>query len=186
MDQSTSTVLMVRPASFGYNAETAASNFFQQTEPWNIQQKAVDEFDSMVSSLREHGIEVIVIQDTADPLKPDAVFPNNWFRCDGKELTLFPMLAENRRTDRRKDIIEELISRNNLSIRDLTSHEEEFKFLEGTGSIVCDHVNMVMYACISPRTNKALFIDYAESCGYEPVWFHAKDNDGSCYCYYFY
>ena len=172
---------MVRPASFGFNRETADSNAFQQKSSESISvEKALFEFDGFVETLSQKGIEVIVVEDTAQPEKPDAIFPNNWFSCHpyGK-LILYPMMAPNRRAERRPEIIQEIQRSFDVKeIIDLSSHEDEGRFLEGTGSIVFDHLNRLAYACLSPRTDKELFRQVCALLGYQPVPFHALDQNG--------
>jgi len=176
-----SNILMVRPASFGFNEQTAANNSFQQNAALeNIQQKVPEEFDGMVADIRSAGIEVIVIEDTIDAIKPDAIFPNNWFCTlpDGT-LSIFPMYAKNRRCERRTDIIDKLkIVFEVSNIIDLTHHEEQNVFLEGTGSMVMDHEYKIIYACISERTHVKLLHDFAAKAGYSVVAFTAKDKNG--------
>ena len=177
-------VLMIRPAAFGMNDETAASNAFQKRSDENaldIQQKAVAEFDAFVQKLKQANIEVVVVQDTAEPVKPDAIFPNNWISMqpDGT-LVLYPMLAQIRSRERRSDIPELLQSLGYLQSKkiDLTGHEQEKCYLEGTGSIVFDHVHKLAYACASPRTNVALLEELCTALGYTPVSFEASDPSG--------
>lgn len=181
LPQSTNAVLMVRPASFGYNTETAQSNAFQNC-PLEasslIQKKALAEFDDMVKLLENEGIDVLVIQDSKTPAKPDAIFPNNWLSTlhDGS-ISLFPMLAVNRRTERRDDIIETLARKFDLQhIHDYSQPEQLDTYLEGTGSIVFDHRNRKAYACRSPRTDPELFEHYCNSIKYQAVIFDAVDE----------
>lgn len=181
----TSTILMVRPASFGFNEETAANNSFQQKASFeNVQQKVLQEFDTMVEDIRSVGIEVIVIEDTRKPEKPDAIFPNNWFctLADGS-LNIFPMYAKNRRLERRTNIIDELKQSYEVAqIIDYSKHEDENIFLEGTGSMVMDHEHKIIYACISERTHSQLLNHFAKEVGYTVVSFFAKDkNDLAIY-----
>lgn len=175
--------MMVRPASFGFNPETAASNAFQQNQPFTAiesSEKAQKEFDYMVDLLRSHEIEVLVVDDTATPIKPDAIFPNNWisFHHDGT-VVLYPMLAENRRLERRQDIVE-VVAKNHRMARliDLSVHEHRGLFLEGTGSIVFDYMNKIAYASRSPRTHDALLIQLCSDLGFQPVIFNASDEGG--------
>lgn len=183
MKQAASTILMIRPASFGFNTETAASNMFQGSVPMSehqVQVKAVEEFDRFVTTLREHHIDVLVIEDTPYPVKPDAVFPNNWFCTlpDGTIAT-FPMQAANRRIEVRSDLVQTLKDQFVVTnTEDWTSYDAEGLFLEGTGSMIIDHENKVIYACISPRTNKALLDQFAKTHGYTAVSFHATDEHG--------
>lgn len=181
--QTTDTILMIRPVSFGFNAETAESNAFQQQlalSQAEIQEKVLAEFDAFVSKLREKGVNVEVIEDTVSPPKPDAVFPNNWvsFHPDGT-VYLYPMCTPNRRAERRTDIIESLKSRYQIqTVKDLSPAETENRILEGTGSMVFDHLNQKVYACLSPRTEKSLLVEYAGMIGYEPVIFTSLDGNG--------
>ncbi|RTQ48865.1 amidinotransferase [Hymenobacter gummosus] len=178
------TVLLVRPARFGYNAETAPSNHFQQPlaglDAASVQQRAFAEFDGVVARLRGRGVRVLVFDDTAEPAKPDAVFPNNWLtlHADGRAV-LYPMCAPNRRAERRPDILAALAREFSLrEISDLSGHEAEDRFLEGTGSIIFDHTHHVAYAALSPRTDAALFAEVAAQLGYRPVAFRAHDTQG--------
>jgi hypothetical protein len=181
--QTTDSLLMIRPANCGFNPQTAASNSFQkQIEKLSaaeIQAQAAAEFDNLVELLRRHDINIIVVEDTPAPAKPDAVFPNNWvsFHHDGT-VFLYPMLSEKRNTERRADIIENL--KQHFQIReviDLSNGENQI--LEGTGSMVCDHRNKIIYACLSPRTNKKLLEKFASMIGYEPVSFVCSDATGT-------
>jgi hypothetical protein len=178
-------ILMVKPANFGFNPQTAASNFYQQKDERNssvIRNLARNEFDAFVVLLRDQGVNVIVIEDTADPIKTDAVFPNNWFstHADGK-LLLYPMYSPNRRLERRKDLIEELMRLNFKvgEIVDLSFFEKDDQFLEGTGSMVMDHTAKVIYAGYSERTHR-LPLDYVgKLLGYEVIGFKAvQEIDG--------
>lgn len=178
------TVLLVRPASFGYNAETALTNHFQQP-PTGLdapaaQQRALAEFDAAVATLRAAGVRVLVFEDTAAPAKPDAVFPNNWLTLhpDGRAI-LYPMCAPSRRPERRPDILAALREQYQLTdVIDLSGHEVEGRFLEGTGSIIFDHPHRLAYAALSPRTDAALLADVCAHLGYRPVPFHAVDAQG--------
>jgi hypothetical protein len=176
-----STILMVRPATFGYNEQTAINNLFQQKASFeNLQQKVLEEFDGMVALIRSAGIEVIVINDTPEPIKPDAVFPNNWFCAmpDGS-VSIFPMHAQNRRIERRADIIEHLQSEFQLQrFHDFTETEAQNIFLEGTGSMVMDHEHKIIYACLSDRTHLSLLDSFADKFGYTHVTFKATDKSG--------
>lgn len=183
MKQVASTILMIRPASFGFNAETAASNVFQGSVPMSehqVQVKAVEEFDRFVNTLREHNINVVVIEDTPYPVKPDAVFPNNWF-CTLQDGTIatFPMQAANRRIEVRSDLIQTLKDEFVVTnTEDWTSYDAENLFLEGTGSMIIDHENKIIYACLSPRTNKTLLDQFAKAHGYTVASFYATDEQG--------
>jgi len=178
--QSTNHILMIRPANFAGNEQTAASNHFQQVTGTgdHIHQQALREFDQLKNSLFAAGITVNVIDDTPQPIKPDAVFPNNWisFHADGA-VVLYPMMAPNRRIERRVDILERLSERgyhiNNLI--DLSLHEAANQFLEGTGSLVLDRVHRMAYACLSPRTDVEVLGEFAQRLDYELVVFNAVD-----------
>jgi hypothetical protein len=175
---------MVRPARFGYNSETAVTNTFQQAtgaSPETVQQLALEEFDAMADLLRAEGVKVIVIDDTAEPHTPDSIFPNNWISMhESGHIILYPMLAPNRRRERRIDIIEKLKENYTChNIYDLSSFENEEKYLEGTGSIVLDHRNRAAYASRSPRTNEELFRELCIRIGYKPLLFSALDRAGS-------
>jgi len=183
--QLASTVLMIRPARFESNPLTAASNRFQgktQATPDEQQDLAQSEFSGLVDALRDNGIEVIVVDDTAEPHTPDSIFPNNWisFHADGR-VVLYPMEAENRRTERRMDIIEKLDADLGYSVReivDLSHHEQNEHYLEGTGSMVLDRANHVAYACLSSRTQLDALGEFAQRMGYEVITFDAVDRDG--------
>lgn len=183
--QLASRVLMIRPARFESNPLTAASNRFQgksTASPDEQQEAALREFDGLVAALRDTGIEVVVVEDTPEPHTPDSIFPNNWIsmHADGR-VVLYPMEAENRRTERRSDIIEHLHDAIGLQVTevvDLTAHEEAGHYLEGTGSMVLDRANRVAYACLSSRTHLDALGDFAQRMGYEVVAFDAVDSDG--------
>ena len=184
--QISSTILMVRPANFGFNPETAENNFYQQADARpssEINALAQKEFDGFVALLRDQGVRVIVEEDTATPVKTDAVFPNNWFSThpDGK-LILYPMYSPNRRLERRKDLIENLIKSGFQvnEIIDLSFFEEDGQYLEGTGSMVMDHQSKTIFACYSERTHK-IPLDYLRKLlGYKVVGFHAvQENQGA-------
>lgn len=181
--QCTNTVFMVRPSAFGYNKETAISNTFQvhlQEKEKTIQQKVWAEFDAFVSSLTTKGIQVHVFNDTAIPPKPDAIFPNNWISLHANgTMILYPMLAPNRRHERKDDIIAFLKENYEVNKQlDLTLHEKDNRFLEGTGSIVFDHKHRIAYAALSPRTDKELFLSVCDYLKYKPICFHAFDKNG--------
>ncbi|HWB24210.1 MAG TPA: arginine deiminase-related protein [Chitinophagaceae bacterium] len=183
MTQVASTILMIRPAAFGYNTETAANNVFQSTTSLSqseVQQKALEEFDNFTVTLRKKKIEVIVVQDTEKPVKPDAIFPNNWF-CTLQDGTLavFPMFAPNRRLEKRDDMLQTLVTEyDTRDVEDWSEYEAESLFLEGTGSMIIDHVNNLIYACISPRTNKTVLEKFARAHSYKVITFQATDENG--------
>ena len=180
--QCASTILLIRPAKFGFNQETESSNSFQKNNQNNYLIDAAEiartEFNHFTDQLSQKGIDVIIIDDTPLPVKPDAVFPNNWISThhDGS-LVLYPMCAPNRRCERRSDIIEMLITQCDVSRTiDLTYREDNNIFLEGTGSIVFDHMHKTAFACSSPRTNKQLFLELCEYLSYTPIFFNAFDD----------
>jgi hypothetical protein len=183
--QIASSVLMIRPAQFESNPLTAESNRFQGKSsaiPAEQHRAALGEFDALAEALRQAGVEVIVVEDTPEPHTPDSIFPNNWvsFHADGR-VVLYPMEAENRRTERRPDIVEMLDANCGFHVSeivDLTSHEAEGQYLEGTGSMVLDRVNRVAYACLSSRTNLDALGDFAQRMDYDLVAFDAVDRDG--------
>lgn len=180
--QATSRILMIRPVSFAFNEQTAGTNAFQnikmaaQTKDI-AQEDALREFDEMVRHLRALGVDVIVYEDTPEPFTPDSIFPNNWvsFHASGT-VVLYPMQAENRRLERRRDIIDDLSERFHVAkIVDLTHFEEEGKYLEGTGSMVLDRMNRVAFTCLSPRTHEDVLAEFSRQTGYRIVSFHAYD-----------
>jgi hypothetical protein len=180
--QSARAVLMVRPANFGFNPQTAASNAFQQAadSPADIETQglALVEFDGLAKALQRAGVEVLIAPDNSQPAKPDAIFPNNWvsFHFDGT-VALYPMLAPNRRSERRKDILEQVVREGRFHVSrmvDLTHREAEGKFLEGTGSLVLDRAHRVAYASLSPRTDLDVLGEFAQLLDYELVTFEAE------------
>jgi hypothetical protein len=179
--QSAPAVLMVRPARFGFNPQTAESNAFQHPLA-ESQDAALEEFDAVAAALRGAGIEVWVADDTAVPVKPDAIFPNNWvsFHRDGS-IALYPMLAPNRRAERREDVLQFVVREGGFRVSrtvDFSHHETQGQYLEGTGSLVLDRVHRVAYACASPRTDVEVLGDFAQRLDYEVVSFDALDDRG--------
>jgi hypothetical protein len=180
--QTTSNILMIRPVNFGFNQETAESNAFQNAEfgkqnQNNAQSEALKEFDDMVEQLRKAGVNVWVISDTETPYTPDSIFPNNWisFHANGTLIT-YPMQAENRRLERREDIIQQISEDFYINRRvDLSVFEAENKFLEGTGSMVLDRKHKIAYACLSPRTHEDVLKEFSIQMNYEIVKFSAVD-----------
>lgn len=174
--QTTDTVLMIEPAAFGFNAETAQNNYFQiNSENAETQNRALQEFNNFVEKLRSKGINVITVKDTLEPHTPDSIFPNNWISMhqDGT-VVLYPMCAVNRRWERRNDILE--ILKRNFSVKeiiDLSAPENDGKFLEGTGSMIFDHDNKLAYGSVSLRLDEQLFREFCEKFGFEPVVFHS-------------
>ena len=174
--QTTDTVLMIEPAAFGFNAETAQNNYFQvNSENAETQNRALQEFNNFVEKLRSKGINVITVKDTLEPHTPDSIFPNNWISMhqDGT-VVLYPMCAVNRRWERRNDILE--ILKRNFSVKeiiDFSAPENDGKFLEGTGSMIFDHDNKLAYGSVSLRLDEQLFREFCEKFGFEPVVFHS-------------
>ena len=183
-----STILMIRPAAFGFNEETAANNYFQSNpgigkeDPIAIglQQKALAEFDNMVQILRSHDIDVLVIEDSKVPAKPDAIFPNNWLSTSPDGIvSVFPMYAPNRRIEKRNEIIEQIAKEFVIrDVQDWSEYEAEGRFLEGTGSMVIDYDNKMIYACVSERTSLPVLEKYAATNGYQAIAFLATDKNG--------
>ncbi|MEN8126036.1 MAG: arginine deiminase-related protein [Bacteroidota bacterium] len=180
MQQITNTILMIRPVNFRMNRQTTVNNYYQKEleglSQEEIQQRALFEFDTLVEKLKTAGVHVIVVEDTLVPDTPDSIFPNNWisFHQNGN-VAIYPMFAENRRLERRDDILD-IIEENGFEIKniiDYTSAEDENVFLEGTGSLVLDRVNRKAYCALSPRADEDLFIEFCEDFEYTPVMFHA-------------
>lgn len=205
---------MIRPVRFSYNSQTAVNNAFQESGiPEELSQRqALKEFDAYVEMLRNEGIEVTVVEDTATPHTPDSIFPNNWLSLHsaeeladaGSNLTgsaapcsrvavLYPMFAENRRAERRQDIIEALTgavapsctgaadapSCASAALLDLTYYEKRNLFLEGTGSLILDRNEHLAYACQSPRTCEEVLEEWSSKMGYDYFLFHAEDMNGN-------
>jgi len=182
--QAADAVLLVRPVAFHGNPQTADSNAFQRppaaADPAAEQAAAAVEFDGLVAELRAAGVETVVVEDTACPATPDSIFPNNWvsLHADGTAV-LYPMMAPNRRGERRRDILEWLSREHGFRVArvlDLSGHEAQGRFLEGTGSMVLDRVHRVAYACLSPRTDLEVFAEAAQVLDYEPIAFAAVDE----------
>ena len=178
-----STILMIRPAAFGFNEETAANNFFQSNPAVGqeeLQRKVLKEFDSMVHILENHDINVIVIEDTKKPTKPDAIFPNNWISTSPEGIvSVFPMYAPSRRAEKREDILQMLAEKFIVkNVQDWSEFEVEGRFLEGTGSMVIDHDNKMIYASVSERTSLPVLEKFASANGYQAIVFLAMDKKG--------
>ncbi len=182
--QSTDTLLMIRPINFRLNEQTAINNYYQRVidgiKPEEVQYKAVQEFDRFVEKLRAKKIRVIVIDDSEDSDTPDSIFPNNWisFHADGR-VGLYPMFAENRRVERRGDILRKLQQNYGLKIsqiEDFTIHEKEKRFLEGTGSMILDRPNKIVYAALSIRTDEAVLKEFCSTFNYQAVTFTANQT----------
>jgi hypothetical protein len=183
MQQTTNTILMIRPINFRMNEQTAVNNYYQQelinTLPATINAKAQKEFDDFVIKLQDQGVHVVVINDTETPSTPDSIFPNNWvsFHENG-DVGLYPMFAENRRLERREDVLDTL-EKNDFNIEnivDYTEAEEEGFFLEGTGSMILDRENSKAYCALSPRADEELFIEFCEDFEYTPVIFTSNQT----------
>ncbi len=183
MKQYANNILMIEPVDFRFNVQTAVNNFFQSTTDESnetVQAKALKEFNEMVAKLRQHGVNVIVLQDTLEPHTPDSIFPNNWITFhEDKRIALYPMFAENRRSERRTSDVVNLLAKeglNTIATVDYTKAEENNIFLEGTGSIILDRVNKIAYAAVSPRTDKELFLKFCKDFAYTPVVFEANQT----------
>ena len=184
--QTTHHVLMVRPVRFGFNEETAGNNAFQQKsesveEALRTQQQAVSEFDAYVALLQKNGVDVDVLQDTAEPFTPDSIFPNNCFsthiKGEKRILVIYPMYANNRRLERDK-LMQWINPYDYDEMIDLTGYEQDHMYLEGTGSLVLDRDHHIAYACISPRTNEDVVREWADIMGFESLLFDSTDEDG--------
>jgi hypothetical protein len=183
MQQITDTILMVRPIGFRMNEQTAVNNYYQKVLdnilPETVNIKAQQEFDAFVEKLRTVGVNVVVIDDTNELDTPDSIFPNNWISFHENGLVgVYPMFAENRRLERREDVLEILESKGYLinNVIDYTSAEEEDVFLEGTGSLLLDRTNRKAYCAISPRADEGLFIEFCEDFDYFPIVFTANQT----------
>lgn len=178
--QTTNHILMIRPVDFKFNEQTAGNNKFQvASEAQDVQAKALKEFDGFVELLRQNDVDVTVVNDTLQPETPDSIFPNNWvsFHEDGS-VYLYPMFSENRRLERRKEILDDLNNRFEVNhISDLSFYEMQHAFLEGTGSMVLDRTHKIAYACLSVRTDEEVLDNFCMLTGYEPVAFQAVDSD---------
>jgi hypothetical protein len=183
--QSAGAVLMVRPARFGCNPQTAASNAFQAkpgTGGEDTQSVVLEEFHGLAEALGRAGVEVLIAPDSDQPPKPDAIFPNNWvsFHHDGT-VALYPMLAPNRRWERRDEVLEQVVREGGFRVSrtvDLTHRETEEKYLEGTGSVVLDRAHRIAYAGISPRTDLDVLGEFAQALDYDLITFDAVDSRG--------
>ncbi len=183
MKQTTNSILMIRPVAFRMNEQTAVNNYYQKVldglSPETVNTKAQEEFDAFVTKLRMVGVDVTVVEDTVTPDTPDAIFPNNWISFhESGDVALYPMFAENRRHERREDVLDILEDKGFVinEIMDYTSAEDDGYFLEGTGSIVLDRENDKAYCALSPRADEELFIEFCEDFEYTPVIFEAYQN----------
>jgi hypothetical protein len=184
MKQITNSIMMIKPIGFRYNEQTAVNNYYQQVldnlTDEQTQEKALNEFNTFVDKLRDVGVNVVVIEDTEYPDTPDSIFPNNWVSFHSNAMIgLYPMYAENRRDERREEIFDTLVDEYGFTIegiKDFTEFEEHDKYLEGTGSMVLDHVNMICYAAISIRTDEIAVMQFCEEFGYRPICFTANQD----------
>jgi hypothetical protein len=180
MNQTTSSILMIRPVAFRMNEQTAVNNYYQKVLdnllPATVNAKAQQEFDAFVTKLQAVGVDVTVVDDTLDPDTPDSIFPNNWisFHQNG-DVVLYPMFAENRRSERREEILDILEDKGFQieNIVDYTSAETDGFYLEGTGSLLLDRANGIAYCALSPRADEELFIEFCEDFDMAPVIFNA-------------
>lgn len=180
MRQTTNSILMIRPVAFRMNEQTAVNNYYQKVLdgllPATVNAKAQEEFDTFVDKLRNIGVDVTVVDDTLSPDTPDSIFPNNWISFhQNAEVVLYPMFAENRRAERREDILDILEDKGFKidSINDYTEAEDDGFFLEGTGSLLLDRKNQKAYCALSPRADEELFIEFCEDYDLAPVIFEA-------------
>jgi hypothetical protein len=180
MKQTTNSILMIRPVAFRMNEQTAVNNYYQKVldglMPATVNAKAQQEFDDFVLKLRAVGVDVTVVDDTVNPDTPDSIFPNNWISFhENADVALYPMFAENRREERREEILDMLEDKGFKiqNIVDYTEAEDDGFFLEGTGSLLLDRVNEKAYCALSPRADEELFIEFCEDFDYAPILFEA-------------
>ena len=172
---------MIRPVNFSFNAETAVNNSFQVAGAGDdAQHKALTEFESFVQLLKDNGVDVTVINDTPEPYTPDSIFPNNWLSFhDAGTVCLYPMYAANRRLERKPDILKAIGEKFHIDATlDFSGYEAQTLFLEGTGSMVLDRDKKIAYACLSPRTDRKVLLDFCEKLGYTPEIFTSVDAAG--------
>jgi hypothetical protein len=186
MNQTSNAILMIRPVAFRMNEQTTVNNYYQKVidglSPETVNTKAQEEFDTFVNKLRMVGVDVTVVDDTLEPSTPDSIFPNNWISFhENGDVALYPMFAENRRLERREEILDILEDKGFVvtEIMDYSSAEEDGFFLEGTGSIVLDRENDKAYCALSPRADEELFIEFCEDFEYTPVIFEAFQTVGT-------
>ena len=180
MKQTTNSILMIRPVAFRMNEQTAVNNYYQKVldglSPETVNAKAQKEFDTFVAKLRKVGVNVTVVEDTLEPNTPDSIFPNNWISFhESGDVALYPMFAENRRPERREDILD-ILEEEGFEINqivDYTSAEEDDVFLEGTGSLLLDRENGKAYCALSPRADEEVMIEFCEDFELTPVIFEA-------------
>ncbi|KVV13938.1 citrulline utilization hydrolase CtlX [Flavobacterium sp. TAB 87] len=185
MKQTTNSILMIRPVAFRMNEQTAVNNYYQKVLdgllPTTVNAKAQQEFDAFVEKLKAVGVDVTVVDDTLDTDTPDSIFPNNWISFhENGDVALYPMFAENRRFERREDILDILEEKGFVitNIMDYTSAEEDGFFLEGTGSLLLDRANGKAYCALSPRADEELFIEFCEDFDKAPIIFEAFQTVG--------
>ncbi|MEO8769000.1 MAG: arginine deiminase-related protein [Ferruginibacter sp.] len=177
-----SKLLMIQPVNFKFNPETAVNNAFQKDiKESNVQEKALEEFNDFVKLLKENKIDVTVVKDSHEPETPDSIFPNNWISFhEDNSIILYPMFAVNRRLERKGHVLETIKKKfQTNAIHDLTHHEENGFFLEGTGSMVLDRTNRIAYAAVSPRTDLDILNEFCKISNYLPVSFLSKDQYGN-------
>lgn len=172
--QTTSHILLVKPNDFGFNPETGKDNLFQERVSADVRWEAQIEFSKMVATLTEAGIQVTLVNAPENCSSPDAVFPNNWLSFHRNRVVLYPMMAENRRTERNVQLVEKLAP--NAQLIDLSDHETEGTFLEGTGSLVLDRVNRIAYASLSARTDENLVREFCKLMEFKPLIFRSHHN----------
>ncbi len=184
---STSEVVMVRPAAFFFNAQTAVNNAYQNNDDLDlktVQERAIKEFDNLVSELEKRGVKVNVLQDTVEPATPDSIFPNNWFSThEGGTMVIYPMFAENRQLEISKfsTQVQEIAAKSFekedfFTVLDYSHNNVKGKIFEGTGSMVIDRKNKVAYCNLSPRAEKEMFLKFCEQTGHKPVFFTAEQD----------
>ena len=178
--QNTTHLLMIEPVNFCFNQETAVNNSFQKNIGEDAQQNALQEFKAFVKLLQENKVDITVVKDSLQPATPDSIFPNNWvsFHEEGR-IFLYPMFAVSRRLERKPAVFDAINAKFTVTeIVDLSKYETDGLFLEGTGSMVLDRDNKIVYACLSPRTNETVLNEFCNLAGYTPVTFKATDNTG--------
>jgi hypothetical protein len=173
-------LFLIRPKHFGFNAETAMTNAFMHETTQTSQKAALAEFDAFVMQLQKHNIAIQVFEDREAEICPDAIFLNNWFSTHERTLVLYPMQAPSRQRERRTDIEDYLRKQHDYErVVDLSHWEKQGKFLEGTGSMVIDHRNRIVYAAFSPRTDQDVLLDFCEKLGFLPLAFSTRDRTGN-------
>jgi hypothetical protein len=180
MKQTTNSILMIRPVAFRMNEQTAVNNYYQKVLdnllPATVNAKAQEEFDTFVEKLKNVGVDVTVVDDILDPDTPDSIFPNNWISFhENADVALYPMFAENRRLERREEILD-LLEEKGFQIEnivDYTDAEDDGYYLEGTGSLLLDRTNAKAYCALSPRADEELFIEFCEDFDMHPIIFEA-------------